>query len=301
MKQVVGDLRSREERAECGQRLPGRLPRGRAVPVLGPGSRLLLRRQCRRHAERARRRRRGGRRAARVHEHGGHPRARARLGLPLGRRALLPRRPASVRLLQAVQVRGRARGAARHRRGAAGLARAADLPGRPRGSRAHADRQARPRLPERAHAGLCGHRLERGPRRRRGRRARAGSRARPHRAELHPGWGEPHPAAGAGRARGHHGAPGPVRQGAQSRWPWLWPPSPSWSRAGSCAGTRPCRWRRRGCRPPRCPSTSAGPGRSWAMRPGPPSRRSRPPPAGSPERAWSRESRLDRIRWPSGH
>ncbi len=34
--------------------------------------------------------------------------------------------------------------------------------------RAHADRQARPRLPERSHAGLCGHRAERGPRRRRG-------------------------------------------------------------------------------------------------------------------------------------
>ena len=75
-------------------------------------------------------------------------------GSPLGRRALLPRRPASLRLVQAVQVRGRARGAARHRRGLAGLARPADLPRRARGPRADADRQARPRLPERPHAGL---------------------------------------------------------------------------------------------------------------------------------------------------
>ncbi len=111
------------------------------------------------------------RRAARVHEHGRHARARARLGLPFGRRALLPRCPASLRLLQALQVRGRARGAARHRRGSACLARAADLPGRARGSRSHADGQTRARLPERPHAGLRRHRVERRPRRRSGRRA----------------------------------------------------------------------------------------------------------------------------------
>ena len=61
-------------------------------------------------------------------------------GSALGRRALLPRRPPSLRLVQAVQVRGRARGAARHRRGPAGLAGAADLPARARGPRPDADR-----------------------------------------------------------------------------------------------------------------------------------------------------------------
>ena len=69
------------------------------------------------------------------------------------RRALVPRRPPPLRLLQALQVRGRARGAACHRRGPAGLAGPADLPRRPGRPRPHADRPARPRLPERPDPG----------------------------------------------------------------------------------------------------------------------------------------------------
>ena len=38
VKQVVGDLRSRDSVRERGQRLPGRLPRGGVVPLLGEGS-----------------------------------------------------------------------------------------------------------------------------------------------------------------------------------------------------------------------------------------------------------------------
>ena len=107
--------------------------------------------------------------------------------------------------------------------------------------------------------------------------------------------------AGAGRARrSSRDCPRPTAR-SPTRWPWPWPRSPSSSRGGSCAGTRPCRWRQRGCRPPGCPSTSAGPGRSWATRPGPPSRRSRPPPAGSSTPGMVSESRSSRIRWASGH
>ena len=51
-------------------------------------------------------------------------------GAHVGGRTLLPRRPSPVRLLQALEVRRRARGAARHRPGPVCLAGAPDLPAR---------------------------------------------------------------------------------------------------------------------------------------------------------------------------
>ena len=167
----------RRQRQEGRQRLPGGLPRRRSLPVLGERPRRLLRHQRGWDQEHPRRGLGVRGRAPGVHEHGRDPRARARLGGAVGRRALVPRRAAPLRLLQALQVRGRARGAARHRRGAARLAGPPDLPRRSRRPRADADRQARPRLSERPDPRVRQHGAERRARRRRGGRARPRPRA----------------------------------------------------------------------------------------------------------------------------
>ena len=181
VKQVVGDLRSADSVSTGRQRVPGRLPRRGALPLLGEVTPAPSTPSTSRGREMS---------SGRPSEAGverlvytstvGTLGLEQRIGVALGRRALLSRRPAPLRLVQALQVRRGARGAARHRPGPAGLAwccrpsRSGPVTG-PRLPPA-----ARPGLPERAHARLRRHRPERRARRRRRGRPDPGPRRGTH-------------------------------------------------------------------------------------------------------------------------
>ncbi len=102
----------------------------------------------------------------------------ATIDAPVDERVLRPRRP-PLRPVQAVEVRGRARGAARRGRGPAGRPRPAHHPGRAPRPGADADRAHRPRVPRRPHPRIRGHHPQHRGRRGRGRRSPAGRRAGP--------------------------------------------------------------------------------------------------------------------------
>ena len=127
-----------------------------------------------------------------------------RHGQPADESALCRPRP-SVRVLQADQVRGRARGAARRGRGPGRQPGAADVPARARRSGPDPDRQVRAGLPQRQDARVRRHRHERLPRRRPGARPHRRAGARPEGPQLHPRRREHDDAgdpAGAGRLLG---------------------------------------------------------------------------------------------------
>ena len=166
-------------------------------------------------------------RTHRLHQDGRHPRAeRGHPGPPGGRDVLRAGRP-PLRPVQAVQVRGRARGAPRRGRGTPGGAGAADHAGRAPGPGPHPDRADRPRVPERADPRVRRHHAQHRRRGGRGPRARAGGRAGVGRSQLHPGRGEPLPPTGPGGPGRRHRPAGP--DPARSRAPSPWPPprSPS--------------------------------------------------------------------------
>ena len=185
---------------------------------------------------------------------------------PVDERVLRPRRP-PLRPVQAVEVRGRARGAAGRRPRAC---RSSSSSRPPRSGPATGARRRRggpssssstAAFPGYVDTTLnivdvedvaAGHLL-------------AAERGRV-RAELHPGGPEPRPARRAGHPGRRHRAAGP--DPPVPRPPWPWPPGTSRisSRAACCGASPRSPWRGRGCRPPTCPSTTPGPARSWATR-----------------------------------
>ena len=108
-----------------------------------------------------------------------------RWGDPVDETSYRPYRP-SLRRVQAVQVRGRARGAAGGGRGPARGHRAADHAGGAPRPRSDADRPHRARVPQRAVPRVRRHHPQHRGRRRRGPRPRAGRRAGRQRPQLHP-------------------------------------------------------------------------------------------------------------------
>ncbi len=158
-------MRDAARRPQGGRRREVRLSCRRPLPILVEGSERVLRRERRRDPERPRGRGRERVRAPRLHEHRGHDRARRSRPGPRRRRDGLAADRAPLRVLQAVEVRGRARGAAGGGCGASGRPRPADASCRAARSRPHSDRADRPRLPQRADARLLRHVAQRRRRR----------------------------------------------------------------------------------------------------------------------------------------
>ena len=182
-----GRRRGRAGRSRRGTR--GRTvlrPHRGALRLLAEGPRALLLDQRRGQPPRRRRGVARRRRARLLHVVGRHDRAAAHLAGRRGGRGRLRPRRAPLRQLQAVEVRGRARGAPPRRPGRPRRAHPADVPGRTRRPTADPDGQAGARLPQREVPRLRGHDAQRRARRRPRRGPRARARARPAGDELHP-------------------------------------------------------------------------------------------------------------------
>ena len=224
----------------------------------------LLRRQHRRHPERAPGDGAGGVPTARVHEHGRHDRRRPRRAAGLG--AHIGRVRASVRALQAIEVPRRARSAARGCRGTAGRARAPDVPGGRGRFGADADGPHHSRVPERTDTCLRRHRPQRRARRRRRSRPCAGGAVRSTRSQLRAGRRE-HVAPGSCSPRSPTCAGcGPRECGCRRARCSRSCGPPSGCRRPCCGPNRCCRRSRCGWRRPGWSTTTAGLGRSWGTR-----------------------------------